>query len=132
MLLAIDIGGTFIKWAVSQEYSLTDARGKVPTPQDSFDSLVEAIAQIAEAIPEQVEGVAVSLPGTVDAATGLIVQGGALQYANGHNLVDALRDRLNLPSYMQLLPGLLLIRQVLFPCFSARQLLNFFLSSALF
>lgn len=76
MLLAIDIGGTFIKWAVSQEYSLTDARGKVPTPQDSFDSLVEAIAQIAEAIPEQVEGVAVSLPGTVDAATGLIVQGG--------------------------------------------------------
>ena len=101
MLLAIDIGGTFIKWAISDGYSLTDARGKVPTPQDSFDSLVEAIAQIAEAIPEQVEGVAVSLPGTVDAATGLIVQGGALQYANGHNLVDALRDRLNLPSSIQ-------------------------------
>ncbi len=101
MLLAIDIGGTFIKWAISDGYSLTDARGKVPTPQDSFDSLVEAIAQIAEALPEQVEGVAVSLPGTVDAATGLIVQGGALQYANGHNLVDALRERLNLPSSIQ-------------------------------
>ena len=101
MTLAIDIGGTFIKWAVSADYSLTDVRGKVPTPQDSFESLVEAIAQIAEGLPEQVEGIAVSLPGTGDAATGLIVQGGALQYANGHNLVDALRDRLNLPSSIQ-------------------------------
>ena len=101
MTLAIDIGGTFIKWAVSVDYSLTDVRGKVPTPQDSFESLVEAIAQIAEGLPEQVEGIAVSLPGTVDAATGLIVQGGALQYANDCNLVDALRDRLNLPSSIQ-------------------------------
>ena len=101
MLLAIDIGGTFIKWAISDGYSLTDARGKVPTPQDSFDSLVEAIAQIAEALPERVGGVAVSLPGTVDATTGFIVQGGALQYANEHNLVDALHDRLNLPSSIQ-------------------------------
>lgn len=101
MLLAIDIGGTFIKWAISDGYSLTDARGKVPTPQDSFDSLVEAIAQIAEALPERVGGVAVSLPGTVDATTGFIVQGGALQYANERNLVDALHDRLNLPSSIQ-------------------------------
>ena len=97
MILAIDIGGTFIKWAVSQGYSLTDVRGKVPTPQDSFESLVEAIARIAEALSERPEGIAVSLPGTVDAATGFIVQGGALQYANGRNLVDALRDRLGLP-----------------------------------
>ena len=101
MLLAIDIGGTFIKWAVSKDNSLTDVRGKVPTPQDSFDSLVEAISQIAEALPERVEGIAVSLPGTVDAVTGLIVQGGALQYANDRNLVDALRERLDLPSSVQ-------------------------------
>jgi predicted NBD/HSP70 family sugar kinase len=101
MILAIDIGGTFIKWAVSQGYSLTDVRGKVPTPQDSFESLVGAIARIAEALSERPEGIAVSLPGTVDAATGLIVQGGALQYANGRNLVEALRERLNLPSSIQ-------------------------------
>ena len=101
MTLAIDIGGTFIKWAVSDGLTLTGVRGKVPTPQDSFDSLVEAIASIAEALPQCVEGIAVSLPGTVDAKTGFIVQGGALQYANGRNLVDALHDRLGLPASIQ-------------------------------
>jgi predicted NBD/HSP70 family sugar kinase len=101
MTLAIDIGGTFIKWAVSDGLTLTGVRGKVPTPQDSFDSLVGAIAGIAEALPQCVEGIAVSLPGTVDAKTGFIAQGGALQYANGRNLVDALRDRLGLPASIQ-------------------------------
>ena len=42
-----------------------------------------------------------SLPGTVDAATGFIVQGGALQYANDRNLVDALHERLGLPASIQ-------------------------------
>ena len=64
MLLAIDIGGTFIKWAVSQEYSLTDARGKVPTPQDTglyrmriagadsyFDNYTSSITAAAAADP---------------------------------------------------------------------------------
>ena len=101
MILAIDIGGTFIKWAVSDGLELTERRGKVPTPQDSFESLVETIASIAEALPEKPEGIAVSLPGTVDASTGFIVQGGALQYANDKNLVEALRERIGLPSSIQ-------------------------------
>jgi len=101
MNLAIDIGGTFIKWAMSDGLSLTETRGKVPTPQDSFESLVETIASIAETLPEKPEGIAVSLPGTVDATAGLIVQGGALQYANDKNLVEALHKRVGLPSSIQ-------------------------------
>ena len=101
MILAIDIGGTFIKWAAADGLVLTDARGKVPTPQDTFDSLLEAIAGIAEALPERPEGIAVSLPGTVDASTGFIVQGGALQYANNKNLVEALHEWTGLPSSIQ-------------------------------
>ena len=101
MILAIDIGGTFVKWAVADALELTDARGKVPTPQGSFEELIETIACLAERLPERPEGVAVSLPGTVDAATGFIVQGGALQYANGKNLVDALHNRLGLPASIQ-------------------------------
>lgn len=101
MILTIDIGGTFIKWAVADGLELTDTRGKVPTPQTSFEELVETIARLAEDLPGQPEGIAVSLPGTVDATTGFIVQGGALQYANDRNLVDALHDRLGLPASIQ-------------------------------
>ena len=101
MILAIDIGGTFVKWAVADGLELTNARGKVPTPQDSFEELVETIACLVGDLPEQPEGIAVSLPGTVDAATGFIVQGGALQYANDRNLVDALHERLGLPASIQ-------------------------------
>jgi len=101
MILAIDIGGTFVKWAVAEGLELTGTRGKVPTPQTSFEELVETIARLAENLPEQLEGIAVSLPGTVDASTGFIVQGGALQYANECNLVDALHDRLGLPASIQ-------------------------------
>ena len=101
MILAIDIGGTFVKWATADGLELAGARGKVPTPQTSFEELVETIARLAEDLPEKPEGIAVSLPGTVDATTGFIVQGGALQYANDRNLVDALHDRLGLPASIQ-------------------------------
>jgi predicted NBD/HSP70 family sugar kinase len=101
MILAIDIGGTFVKWAGYEGRGLTDERGKVPTPQDGFEELVETIAGLSGSLPAHVDGIAVSLPGTVDARTGLIVQGGALQYANGRNLVDALRERLGLPASIQ-------------------------------
>lgn len=101
MVLTVDIGGTFIKWALAEGLELTGMRGKVPTPQTTFEELVETIARLAEDLSEQPEGVAVSLPGTVDASTGFIVQGGALQYANDRNLVDALHDRLGLSASIQ-------------------------------
>ena len=101
MILTVDVGGTFVKWALAEGLELTSKRGKMPTPQESFDDLVELVAQLVEKAEGTVDGVAVSLPGTVNADTGLIVQGGALQYANDHNLVDALHERLGLPASIQ-------------------------------
>ena len=45
MLLALDIGGTFIKWAVADGYELR-RQGKIRTPKDTLSSLIASIQGI--------------------------------------------------------------------------------------
>lgn len=80
MILALDIGGTFIKWAVADGYELI-VKGKVPTPRDSFESLINAIRNILEQNQAyDIKGTAVSYPGMADPQTGKLVPIGALDY----------------------------------------------------
>lgn len=93
-ILALDAGGTFIKWASADGYQLTE-KGKVPTPRECLDDFIACIEELFHA--GEYEGIAVSLPGTVNPETGLVVQGGALQYNNNVNLAELLESRCNVP-----------------------------------
>ena len=43
------------------------------------------------------DGIAISLPGTIDPDTGMISQGGALQYNNNVNMIELLESRYHVP-----------------------------------
>ena len=61
--LVLDIGGTFIKYALMGEDGSFLENGKVPSPMDSLESLLDAVAAVGEKFRGRYEGAAVSMPG---------------------------------------------------------------------
>ena len=88
-ILAIDVGGTFIKFAVIDEDLNFYERGKVPTPLESHEDFLNKLAEIYKSV--EVEGIALSLPGIIDSKRGICITSGALGYNDGVNIVKELK-----------------------------------------
>ena len=97
MILALDIGGTYIKWGIAEGYELI-RKGKVPTPKDSFESLNNAIIGILKENSEyEIKGAAISYPGMENPKTGRMVPLGALTYGLNQPVRAMLEESLKLP-----------------------------------
>ena len=99
-ILSVDIGGTFIKYALMKENMAILSRGKVKTPIEGQDALVETIGRIYDASPEA-EGIAISMPGIIDSENGYCVMGGALRYNDDFYLRHSLHQRCPVKIYME-------------------------------
>ena len=95
-ILVIDIGGTFIKYALLEEgFPLPPSR-KVPTPLEGRESLLDVIEGLYHSY-ESVDGIAISMPGIIDSQRGYVVMGGALRYNDAFPFRDALQKRCPVP-----------------------------------
>lgn len=99
-VLAVDIGGTFIKYAVMTKDMDVLSKGKVPTPQEGRGQLIEAIGRVYDANPD-VDGIAISMPGIIDSENGYCVMGGALGYNDGFYLREQLGRRCPVKIHME-------------------------------
>ena len=84
-ILSADVGGTYIKFATMNENAEIFSRGKIPTPQESYEDFLKAIYEIF--LADDFEGVALSLPGIIDAEEGFCVTSAALKYNGGKFIV---------------------------------------------
>ena len=91
-ILVVDIGGTSIKYACMREDMTMLTRGKIPTPKEGREELIEAIGKLYDGLPD-VEGIAISMPGIIDSAGGYCVMGGALRYNDDFYLRHSLYKR---------------------------------------
>jgi len=97
-ILAIDIGGTFIKHAVmigGRSFKITE-RNKIPTPKTNHEELLNAINELFKA-HEDIEGIAVSMPGLIDTFKGVCISSGALNFSNGHCIAEELQNMCGVP-----------------------------------
>lgn len=99
-ILVVDIGGTYIKYACMKEDMTFLERGKVKTPQEGREELVEAIGKIYDEMPE-VSGIAIALPGIIDTKRGYCAMGGALRYNDDFYLRDSLYQRCPVKIHME-------------------------------
>lgn len=94
--LVFDASGTTLKSALmTADGSILDER-RQPVPDGQSGSFDEFLALIADAYGRhagQVDGIAVSLPGRIDTARGVVLTPGALAYNNGVHLTDEIRTR---------------------------------------
>lgn len=95
--LVLDIGGTFIKYAVMNREAEILEKGKEKTPLDTLESLVKTIKNIYGNFKGEVTGIAISMPGNIDSETGQIYTPGALAYNEGINIIEELQKYIDLP-----------------------------------
>ena len=86
--LVLDIGGTLIKYAVMDKEAKIFQRGELPTPLDSIESLMKKITELYNSLKDEVNGIAISMPGNIDTKTGQIYSPGALAYNANVNIID--------------------------------------------
>ncbi len=95
--LVLDIGGTFIKYALMGEDGSFLENGKVPSPMDSLESLLDAVAAVGEKFRGRYEGAAVSMPGRIDTRTGVAHTGGSFDFIRDTPVGELFAARLGCP-----------------------------------
>lgn len=95
--LALDIGGSAIKYGVVYGGFHIERRGNVPTPRDSMESLLTAMRHIYGETGMDTRGVGISFTATMDAATGFCFGGSLEHFTKGINLTEVLRQAFPVP-----------------------------------
>lgn len=78
-LMIFDVGGTEIKYSVMDESLTQTNTGKIPTVDDDYESFLDRLEEIYRQHADEVEGIAMSLPGFIDSDLGKQIGGGAIQ-----------------------------------------------------
>lgn len=94
--LALDIGGSAIKYALMSKAGEFLEKGDVPTPLDSMDSLLSTMKTIYDKYSEVV-GIAISMPGVIDMEKGLAYTGGALTYIQNCRFASMIEELCKVP-----------------------------------
>ena len=89
-ILAIDVGGTTIKYALCNQDCELSNKGSVNTP-DNLEQFYNEIENIYKNAGE-VEGIALSMPGAVDSNTGIIHGISFVPYIHGPNIKEDLLE----------------------------------------
>lgn len=91
--LVIDIGGSFIKYALMDEGYHVMMTDQMPTPQDGREELTEALGGLYDKYAAKISGMALAAPGIIDSVNGYFYTGGALRYNEGFAMKEALMKR---------------------------------------
>ncbi len=91
--LTFDVGGSAIKYALIQEDLTIIEKSSVPTPMDTLDNFVETIGGIYDQYKDNIQGIAMSMPGIIDPDKGYQYTGGALRYIANLDTVELLQQR---------------------------------------
>ena len=77
--LIFDLGGTSVKFAVSDKEGKFDSTGSFPTPKDGMERMLEEMGRVYETVQAELKaadsriaGIAVSSPGAVDICKGVV------------------------------------------------------------
>ena len=99
--LAIDLGGTDIKYALMTRDAEIIEKSKVPTPElalGSIEVIIEVLSDIISQYYGQIEGIALSMPGILNSFTGDTESAGLYShYLSHNNLPRLLQAHFDLP-----------------------------------
>lgn len=91
--LALDLGGTFIKYAIMTDDGGFVTQGKVPTKTKTEEKLRAGLADVRETVDAyEYEGVAVSMPGRIDTAKGIAYTGGSFRWIKDFAAAEMFED----------------------------------------
>ncbi|MEH7545201.1 ROK family protein [Neobacillus vireti] len=101
--MVFDIGGTYIKYAVMDETAKKLKSGKLMTPKDGLEIFLQTLQRIVEQYSDDfdLQGIAVSSPGSVNVKTGFIGGASAIPYIHGVNMAGLIKERTGLQTAIE-------------------------------
>lgn len=98
MYLVFDVGATFIKYALMTFEGEILEKGKTPTPvppDKGIDDFISVLGEVYDSYKdkENIEGIAIDLPGQVDVDNGIVYGGGGLKYTHNAHLGELISNR---------------------------------------
>lgn len=97
-ILTIDVGGTFTKYAVvtgTRSFKFLK-KDKFPTVKTNHEEFLASLSGLFDA-NNDVEGIAVSMPGLIDTYKGICISSGVLNFSNGHCVAEELQAKCGVP-----------------------------------
>lgn len=97
-ILAIDVGGTFTKYAVmvgADTFEIAE-KNKIPTPKRDHEEFLAKLTEIFHGV-DDAEGLAVSMPGLIDSVNGVCLASELLNFNNGHCVAEELQAMCGVP-----------------------------------
>lgn len=88
----VDVGGTFIKYAVMDDDANIVSKVSVATPLEKREDFIQTIVDLYKERSDEVDGLAMSLPGNIDSDTGFVYTPGALRFNYQTPLAQDLQD----------------------------------------
>ena len=95
--LAVDVGGTALKYSLMTEEAEILEKGEVPTPKGELNLFVDTLCDLYRKYEGQVEALVMSAPGKIDANRGYFYTSGALKYIDQTDLAAILKERIPVP-----------------------------------
>lgn len=96
MIVAIDIGGTFVKFGlVDDNFNITN-QSKVSTPA-SIDDFWGTLENIVSSYEDEISGIAIACPGEINSKRGFVFKGGLIPYLTAIPLGTRLSKTFQLP-----------------------------------
>lgn len=95
--LVIDVGGTFVKYALMDEECNFYEKGKIPTQKETLEEFIDMLAELYGNYEGQVEGIAICAPGMIDSESGFMYNGGSIFCIKNINIVEILQNRCHVP-----------------------------------
>lgn len=95
--LVLDLGGTFIKYALMGEDGTFVKQGKRQSPLSSMEDLLSAVKDIGDMFAGEYVGAAVSMPGRIDTKKGIAYTGGAFRFIKDAPIGRYFGDMLHVP-----------------------------------
>lgn len=99
--MVFDVGGTEIKYSLIDEQLQPTHSGAVPTPMDTQEHFLDICYDIYSQYKNDVDGIAMSLPGFIDPERGMVLGGGALLYNIGTPVGKSLAERCGCPVWLE-------------------------------
>ena len=95
--LVIDLGGTAMKYCIMDDNAEIFEKHSIPAPVGSPENFRDTIYNTYLQYKDEVEGIAISMPGFVDPDTGYLAGGGAYYTMWQSNVYDLLRQKIDCP-----------------------------------
>lgn len=101
--IAIDVGGSSIKYALMNEQGDILEKGSIDTYRDDIEEFIERIGLLVDSYKKNhdILGLACSFPGAVNIKTGIIEGGSAIPCIHGPNIRELLENRCGLAVSME-------------------------------